>query len=141
MVHVVNHIISLSRDLVNQGDCAGWTPLLWAARGTNTTQARVSSSAQEKVIKLLLDRGADPCAISKGPNRGWSPVKVARYHGVDSRVIRLLEERAKDKLETTRSDNVWDEKFHASRQADQKEAWCGCCFAVSTLPTLVLVPS
>ena len=139
MVHVINHIISLSRDLVNKVDCAGWTPLLWAARGTDTTQVKVSTSAQEEVIKLLLDRGADPWATSK--DQEWSPVKIARYHGVDSRVIRLLEERAKEKLETTRSDNVWDEELHASRQADRKEAWCDCCFAVSTLPTPVLVPS
>lgn len=107
--------------------------------GTDTTQVRVSTSAQEEVIKFLLDRGADLCATSK--DQEWSLVKIARYHGVDSRIIRLLEERAKEKLETTRRDNVWDEKLHASRQADRKEAWCGCCFAVSTLPTQVLVPS
>ena len=102
---------------------------------------RGPASGQNSVVLQLtvLDRGADPCATSK--NQEWSPVKIATYHGVDSSIILLLKERAKEKLETSRSDNVWDEKLHASRQADRKEAWCGCCFAVSTLPTQVLVPS
>ena len=132
MVHVVNCIISLSGGLVNQGDLDGWTPLLWAARGSNTTQREVSSSAQEEVIRLLLDRGADPCVRSNGLDGEWSPVKVAKYHGVYSTVVQLLEERAKEKLETTKAENVWDEQLHASRKADQKTAWCDCCFAVGT---------
>ena len=132
MVHVVNCIISLSSGLVNQGDLDGWTPLLWAARGSNTTQRKLSSSAQEEVIRLLLDRGADPCVRSKGLDREWSPVEVAKYHGADSTVIQLLEEKAKEKLETTKAEIVSDKQFHSSRKADQKTAWCDCCFAVST---------
>ena len=134
MVHVVNCIISLSSGLVNQGDLDGWTPLLWAARSSNTTQRKVPSSAQEEVIRLLLDRGADPCVRSKGLDREWSPAKVARYHGTDSTVVQLLEEKAKakERLETTKTENVWDTQLHASRKADQKTAWCDCCFAVGT---------
>ena len=132
MVHVVNCIISLSSDLVNQGDLDGWTPLLWAARGSNTTQRKVSPSAQEEVIRLLLDRGADPCVRSNGVDREWSPVKVARYHGADTTVIQLLEEKAKEKLESMKAESVWDRQSHTSRKADQKTAWCDCCFAVGT---------
>ena len=128
MVHVVDRIIFSSRGLMYQSDVDGWTPLLWAARGCNTRLKEVSSSAQEEVTKLLLDRGADPCVTAKGLDRDWSPSKVARYHGVNSKVIRLLEEKAKEKLEET--GRVWDEKFHASRQADRKTGWCDCCFAV-----------
>ena len=128
MVHVVNCIISLSMGLVNQCDLDGWTPLLWAARGSNTTQAKVSASAQEEVVRLLLDRGADPCVTSKGLDREWSPIKVAKYHGADSRVIRLLEEKAKETLKDTKE--VWNEETYASKQADEKTAWCDCCFAV-----------
>ena len=136
MVHVVNCIVSLSSGLVNQGDLDGWTPLLWAARGSNTTQRKVSSSEQKEVIKLLLDRGADPCVRSRGLDREWSPVKVARYHGADSTVVQLLEEKAEEKanekLETTKADSTSDEQVHTSRKADQKTACCDCCFAVGT---------
>ena len=130
MVHVVNCIISLSSGLVNQGDLDGWTPLQWAARGSNTTQRRVSSSEQEEVIRLLLDRGADPCVRSKGLDREWSPVQIARYHGADSTVVQLLEEKAKEKLETTNAETMSDKQLYAPKKADQKTAWCDCCFAV-----------
>ena len=133
MASVVNHIISLSRGLVNQIDNDGWSPLLWAARGCDNSLREVSSNAQEEVIKLLLHRGADPCVTTKGLDRDWSPVKVARYHGVDSRVIHLLEEKAKEKLQDT--GGVWDEDFHASRQADRIDGcYCDCCFVVSSFP-------
>ena len=143
MVHVVNHIISLSRGLVNQIDNDGWSPLLWAARGCDNSLKEVSSKAQEEVIKLLLNRGADPCVTAKGMDRDWSPVKVARYHGVDSGVIHLLEEKAKEKLQ--RTGGVWDEDFHASRQADRIDGcYCDCCFVVSSLPFIpsaIFVPA
>ena len=133
MAPVVNHIISLSRGLVDQIDNDGWSPLLWAARGCDSSLKEVSSGAQEGVIKLLLDRGADPCVTTKGLDRDWSPVKVARYHGVDSRIIHLLEEKAKEKLQDT--GGVWDEEFHASRQADRiDKSYCDCCLEVSTFP-------
>ena len=140
MVHIVNSVISLSSRLVNQGDLDGWTPLLWAARGSNTTQRKVSSSAQEEVIRLLLERGADPCVRCKGLNGEWSPVKVARYHGAASEVVQLLEEKAMEKLETTKGEDIWDKKFHASRKADQKTAWCDCCFAVGTSHSFTWFP-
>ena len=137
MAPVVNHIISLSRGLVDQVDCDGWSPLLWAARGCDSSLRNISSSAQEGVIQLLLDRGADPCVTTKELDRSWSPVKVARYHGADSRVIQLLEESAKEKLQDI--GGVWDEEFHASRPADWKKPWwCDCCLAVGTFPYLPL---
>ena len=135
MAPVVNYIISLSRGVVDQIDNDGWSPLLWAARGCDSSLKEVSSSAQEGVIKLLLDRGADPCVTAKGLDRDWSPVKVARYHGVDSRVIQLLEEKAKEKLQDT--GGVWDEEFHASRQANQvNDCYCDCCLTVGTFPLI-----
>ena len=131
-VDIVNQIIALSGSLVDQADLDGWTALLWAARGSRTQQTEVSGSAQEEVIKLLLDRGADPCVKAKGLDCEWSAVKVARYHGVDSRVIRLLEEKAKEKLSATNGEDAWDDRSHKSRKAAEKRAWCDCCFSVGT---------
>ena len=126
MLHVANHILSDSKSLVNQGDVNGWTPLLWAARGT------ALASTQEKVLKLLLDSGANPCVKANILGRDWSPVKVARYHGQDHRVIELLEEKAKEMLEATNGEDTWNDKDHASRKADREDATCHCCDLVGT---------
>ncbi len=133
IVQVIDRIISLSRGLVDRCDRNGWTPLLWAARSSSTEQRTVSPSEQEEVIKLLLKSGANPCVRTKGLDRNWSPVKVARYHGADSRVIRLLEEKAREKLKDTEGEDVWDEKTHKSGKAAGKSAYCDCCFSVGTL--------
>ena len=133
MVYVVNHIISLSSGLVDQADRDGWTPLLWAARGSNTKQRTASSSEQEGVIEFLLDRDSDPCVRTKWVDQDWSPVRVAKYHGVDGRVIRLLEGKAKEKLEAMEGEDSWDEEFHASRKAARKDSWCDCCFLVGII--------
>ena len=137
MVQVIDRIISMSRVLVDQADLNGWTPLLWAARGSSTSQRAVSNSEQEEVIKLLLKSGANPCIKTKGLDQDWSPVKVARYHGVHERVISLLEEKAKEKFKDTKSGDLWDEKCHQSRTAARwEEITCDCCFSVGTLSSI-----
>ena len=137
MVQVMDRIISMSRALVDQGDLNGWTPLLWAARGSSTQQRTVSTSEQEEVIKLLLKNGANPCVTTKGLDQDWSPVKVARYHGVHTRIICLLEEKAKEKLKDAKGGDLWDEKYHESRTAAPRESnSCDCCFSVGTLSSI-----
>jgi hypothetical protein len=46
-------------------------------------------------FKLLLERGADPYVIGKGMDREWPPLKIARYHGADQRIIQLLKDKIK----------------------------------------------
>lgn len=134
--YIVNSIVYLSKGSVNKGDRDGWTPLLWAARGSDTKQRKLLPGEQEEVINLLLIYGADPCVKAKGLDQEWSPVKVAKYHGVDGRVIRLLREKAKEELEATGSENSWDAEFHASRKAARRDSWCECCLSVSITLTI-----
>ena len=134
---VVYKVMQLSRGSVDQGDRDGWTPLLWAARGSDTEQRTILPNEQEAVIEFLLYRGADPCVRAKGLDQEWSPVKVAKYHGANGKVIRLLERKAKEKLEATGGENAWDEEFHASRKAAQKSSWCDCCLSVSIMLTVL----
>ena len=65
-IDVVERVLALSRGLVDQADIDGWTPLLWAAKGCGTYVKPATSWTQEKIITLLLDRGADPCIRGKG---------------------------------------------------------------------------
>ena len=131
ILHVMNYIISLSSDMVSCCDLNGWTPLVWAATGCHSKQKACCLNEQEDVIKLSLDRGANPCVTAKGLDREWSPVKVARYHGLSSRIIQLLKEKVKEKLETMADEDTWEESCHTSRKAAEKYESCDCCFLVS----------
>ncbi|KAH0557197.1 hypothetical protein GP486_005013 [Trichoglossum hirsutum] len=132
LIDTVERILSLSRGLVDQADIDGWTPLLWAARGVGKYLKPVTSNVQE-IIKLLLDRGADPCVRGKGLDREWSPVKIARYHGLSDAVIQLLMAKTKDKLEAEGNEDAWDEAFHTSGKAQQQNCYCDSCFLNKTV--------
>jgi ankyrin repeat protein len=132
LIDVVERVLSLSRGIVDQADIDGWTPLLWAARGCGRHEELAPSKTYE-VVKFLLDRGADPCVRGKGFDREWSPVKVARYHGVDDAVIQLLMTKAKEKLAAKGEEDTWDEAFHASREAQKLDGFCDCCLFVGIL--------
>ena len=133
-IDVVRRVLSLSRDLVDQADIDGWTPLLWAARWCSADFKPMTSNAPEEIINFLLDQGANPCVRGKGLDREWSPVKVARYHGVDDAVIQLLMAKAKEKLAAEGEEDTWDEAFHASKRAQRGTANCDSCLSVSILP-------
>jgi ankyrin repeat protein len=123
---ILDRVISLSRGFVDQTDNDGWTPLLWAARGTSVYGRELSPTAVKDVITLLLERGADPCVKGAGHDREWTPVKVARYHRVDQSIIRLLISKAKEKP----GKDKWDEKLHASRRGTRRPPFCDCCLTV-----------
>lgn len=133
-IDVVRRVLSLSRDLVNEADIDSWTPLLWAARWFRSEFKPVTFNAQEEIINFLLDQGANPCVRGKGLDREWSPLKVARYHGVDDAVIQLLTAKAKEKLAAEGEEDTWDEAFHASKRAQRGTAICDSCLSVSILP-------
>lgn len=132
LIDVIERVLSLSRGNVDQADIDGWTPLLWGAMGCGT-YTPATSYRQEEVIKLLLDRGADPCVRGKGLDGEWSPVKVARYHALDDAVIQLLMTKAKEKLAAKGEKDMWDEAFHTSKKAQKQKAFCDSCLLVGIL--------
>ncbi|KAF2237417.1 hypothetical protein EV356DRAFT_530139 [Viridothelium virens] len=93
-LRVVQHILwALGSKAVDEGDIGGWTPLCWAARGTNDSTAGIIPKAeaeQEQVIRLLLNYGAD-CSVqgSIGEER-WSPRRISQYSGANAEIIGLL---------------------------------------------------
>ncbi|KAI6380854.1 hypothetical protein MCOR25_001523 [Pyricularia grisea] len=101
---------------VNVPDNDGWTPLLWALRdadlfewGDDGRDRRV-----DEVVRLLLDRGADPAvrvsvpAIMDAPENEWFAVDVGRYYGTSSEVIGLLEERLPQVRDRYKSAKIGD---------------------------------
>jgi len=132
---IIERVLSLSRGKVDLPDVDGWTPLLWAARGTGTYLNRATNTMTEEVITLLLDRGADPCVVVKGLDRDWTPIKLARYHGVEESVIELLISKTKEKLEA--EGKTFDESFHASKEGRKQAGSCDSCLSVSIFTVLL----
>ncbi|RDL42485.1 uncharacterized protein BP5553_02464 [Venustampulla echinocandica] len=129
MVDVIERILSLSRCMVDQVDVDGWTPLLWAIRGVDTSMKKVSNIEKDQVVKLLLDRGADPCIIGRGSDREWSVLKIARYHDVESELESFLENKIREKLAAEGREDAWDENAHSSKKASKENARCDYCFS------------
>lgn len=85
---------------INARDQDGWTPLMAAARAVDAwTGANRETLNQLDIIKLLLDRGADPALDADGfkvesaeEHGRLAAADIARYHQADAEVVRLLDE-------------------------------------------------
>lgn len=72
---------------INVEDNDGWTPLLWAARGSSTYNApHKGNSSDSDVVPLLLERGADPHRRGIGFTTPYSASQIAYYHKADKYV-------------------------------------------------------
>ncbi|KAL9943972.1 hypothetical protein ACHAO3_008768 [Verticillium nonalfalfae] len=68
--------------LVNAPDTDGWTPLMWACTNRRFPVER---------INLLIAKGADIWARGDGWDHQWSPLRLARFNGLDAEVQALLQ--------------------------------------------------
>jgi hypothetical protein len=111
----------------------GWTALCWAARGCGSQFRATALGAQFKVIKLLLDRGADPGVQARFSNKEWwTAPKIALYSSSPDDVLKLLDtatvkgtgddcrEEARHKLVTS-----------ATKAFLHVESYCMFCLGVS----------
>ncbi|KAK3314434.1 ankyrin repeat-containing domain protein [Apodospora peruviana] len=91
-VKVVKKILETTPDGdVDVKDQDGWTALCWAARGPKAWSGEGKAAGTAEVIKMLLERGADKQVVGTGPDgKGWTPLKIARYHGALPEVVGLL---------------------------------------------------
>lgn len=118
---------------INARDQDGWTPLMAAARAVDAwVGANREKLNQLDIIRLLLDRGADPALDAEGfkvqsaeEHGRLAAADIARYHQADAEVVRLLDEG----LPAGRK------KIHEVGQpADVttgETLYCDSCFAVS----------
>ncbi|KAK0654993.1 ankyrin repeat-containing domain protein [Cercophora newfieldiana] len=91
-LETVKKILDMMPDAdVDSKDQDGWTALCWAARGPKAYWTDATTGDLAQVIKLLLARGADKRVVGTGPDgKGWTPLKIARYHGALPEVVELL---------------------------------------------------
>lgn len=127
---VVERVYSLSRRLLDQPDNDGWTPLLWAARGCETVYKTTPSNGQEQIMSFLIAQGADPLVKGKGLDREWTPIQIARFHGIDDEIIQFLVKKTKERLG---KDELYIEKEHACPKASEQVGSCDSCHCVSFL--------
>lgn len=114
-------------------DNDGWTPLLWAARGTDLyIWGREKRELQAKeVIGFLLDNAADPSArgcvqrhFGEMEIHQWSASDVAGYHGLSE----LTEILVGADPSASRDANV---RAGQKIGNEPKDAYCDGCFVVS----------
>lgn len=135
-VDLVKRVLELSPGLANAPDCDEWTPLLWAARtcgGQEMTKDEVL-----EIFELLLANGADLWVKGQGLDREWSPLMVARYHGADEQVIKLLTPASKRRVKNGVED-LWDDDFRRSKGSTAAgPGFCDACLLVSCLINFTL---
>ncbi|KAK8172113.1 ankyrin repeat-containing domain protein [Phyllosticta citrichinensis] len=131
-VNLVRCVIEATDGLLHVADAHGWTPLLFAARGSHHIGLSSEAGWSAEVIKLLLDEGADLCVVSRGHEGDWSPLKLARYHGAPEEIQKLF--TPGEEIKAAKS---WDEDEHRSRKAARHSAYCDCCLFVNTPHVLI----
>ncbi len=95
---------------VNRYDRWGWTPLLWAVYYKHN-----------RIVRLLLENGADPNIATKGEygsiKTGSTPLIIAAYYGYATTVRELLEKGA----QTGRANDYGYTALHYAEQFSHDE--------------------
>lgn len=134
---VLQCVLQATDGLLDVADDDGWTPLHYAARGTYHRFAAwedgdVGREEQKHgiVAWLVGELGEDALwAVSSGPEgkKGWSPLRLANYHGAKKETLELLTPRIK----TSAEGRVWVEEEHRSKRAFEGSQYCDACLYVS----------
>ncbi|KAM0517558.1 hypothetical protein ACHAPS_008124 [Verticillium nonalfalfae] len=107
--------------LVNAPDTDGWTPLMWACTNRRFPVER---------INLLIAKGADIWARGDGWDHQWSPLRLARFNGLDAEVQALLQpDSAAKGSEGVEPERVWDEEFHQIEEGNWSHGECFACMS------------
>ena len=102
IVEIVTSLVEIESCDINQMDCGGGTPLVWACR-----------NGHEGVVKVLLGRGN--VIPDRADNNGESPLSGAAWGGHEG-VVKLLLSR--DDISPDEPDNMDLTPLHSA-------AWCG----------------
>ncbi|KAI0549769.1 ankyrin repeat-containing domain protein [Xylaria curta] len=122
---VVQKCLSITSGLINDPDCDGWTPLLWAVRPCG--RWGVASSNTAAIIELLLTMGANLWATGRYCDQEWSALKLARYYGASEDITALLTPKERN-IKRDEQENAWTALAHRTRKAQQyDDGYCDAC--------------
>ncbi|KAL7799020.1 ankyrin repeat-containing domain protein [Trichoderma ceciliae] len=122
-----------NKEAIDEPDIDGWTPLCWAVRGTAGWLAQEHAGEpqeQIKVIKLLLENGANRFVEVSVNGQKWTPLKIARFSDQSDEVIELLkhglvseDEKDKEENKTTQEESEADK----SKKGNFRTVTCDSC--------------
>lgn len=127
---LVELIIAQNKDMIHIQDKDGWTPLHWAARRVSIPKPNddgwwISSPPTEnvkEVIRLLLQDGRQDTSLTiEMVDERWTPIKLARFHGLDSTIQELLQPESQSDVQDALDSMVGKAYYR----------YCDLCFAVS----------
>ncbi|KAK7409059.1 hypothetical protein QQX98_008763 [Neonectria punicea] len=131
---VVQKTISLlsNKEDIDTPDIDGWTPLCWAARGSNTwldDRRPGERQDQVKTMKLLLENGANPFVVASVGEQKWTPLKIARFSGQSIEVLELLS-RGDVTAGTENAELAEETDKDMSKTANLRTSYCDFCRCV-----------
>lgn len=130
---ILQCVLQATDGLLDMADDDGWTPLHYAARGTDHRYSTLyntedKNERKHEIVTFLVDEGADVWSLSNGPDgKQWSPLKLANYHGAKQETLELLT----PKIKTSAKGEPWDDELHKSQKGFEQRQFCDACFAVS----------
>lgn len=136
-VDLVRFVLDKKGHPVDQPDCDGWTPLLWALRPV--TQWGCEVTERKAVVEALLANGASRLTRADGLDRKWTAYKVARYHGLDEEIVKLVTPTEKElaALESReRGEWMYSIQNDTKTAKDHGGGYCDVCLLVSTVPRI-----
>lgn len=134
-VDLVKKLVEINKHLLDENDNDDWTPLHWAMRNAYGPKPNAETWIDLPVVKddlvktveVLLDGGSQSLSkIGGASGREWTPLKLARYHGVY--------EMVKDKLapppEVDGNKSTESLQLYESPVAEFHRRVCEACFCV-----------
>jgi ankyrin repeat protein len=134
-VDLVEFILSRTKDLINEPDKDGWTPLHWAVRPSHTWGMPADTDVD--IIKLLLSHGADVSAIGQSYDQLWAPIKLATYFRASDEILALLKPNPTKGV----AEEARDQRFYTSHRVVEDESYyCDGCLWVSSVHAIITTP-
>ena len=131
---IVKYVINEKPELVNEGDCDGWTPLFWAVR--KCLMWDTETAERGAIIKKLKSHGAKIMIQGEGVDKRWTPYELARYYSLDVEIVKELTPNLNE--QTAEWKRILRRNFRKPRPS--KGGFCGVCLMVSKSVAWLYIP-